>query len=362
MTWLSPTTRGVVERARQALIAFGQWWAVGLAALCPAPIERWWVRTQAPLRVAVKHTTWSLGVAGPDGSVDELVRSEGPPVLAAIPAAVRRRILAHANHGVVWTTQEITPLTCTVALPLDAEPHLRDALALQMDRWTPYPAAAVVFDATVTARDLTNRRLRIDLNVISRAELTPVLAQWPPELPPADMLACATGSRSVRLPLAIAPRARRWGRSDALAAIVLAVLTGIAIGLPLHDRTRALARINAEFTDLREAQRRATGSVRAADHARQLQTLVAARPATPPALTVLAELSSRLPDEVYLSAFKWAATTVRIEGAAASATRVLEALDASPLFQSPRFEAPVVRDGGADRERFQIEASLVPSP
>lgn len=85
-----------------------------------------------------------------------------------------------------------------------------------------------------------------------------------------------------------------------------------------------------------------------------LQTAVRGR-VRPPA--ILRELTSLLPDTVYLSELTFRDQMLEITGVAASASQLLPVIEASPLFSGVEFSAPIVAQG-AGLERFRIRMRL----
>jgi Tfp pilus assembly protein PilN len=72
---------------------------------------------------------------------------------------------------------------------------------------------------------------------------------------------------------------------------------------------------------------------------------------------ILRELTMLLPDTAYLSELTFRERTIEITGQAASASQLLPAIEASPLFSAVEFSAPIVAQG-AGLERFRIRMRL----
>ena len=72
---------------------------------------------------------------------------------------------------------------------------------------------------------------------------------------------------------------------------------------------------------------------------------------------ILRELTGLLPDTAYLSELTFRDRTVEITGVAPSASQLLPAIEASPLFSGVEFSAPIVAQG-AGLERFRIRMRL----
>ena len=77
---------------------------------------------------------------------------------------------------------------------------------------------------------------------------------------------------------------------------------------------------------------------------------------------MLAELARVLPSDAYLSSLRTDGRVVRVEGYAASASEVLQALRGSAMFAGARLDGPVTREvtPAGERERFALELRLRP--
>jgi general secretion pathway protein L len=80
---------------------------------------------------------------------------------------------------------------------------------------------------------------------------------------------------------------------------------------------------------------------------------------SPSLVRTWAELTRVLPDDAWLTDLQTKGDEVTIGGLAVSAANLIEPLEASPLFASPDFTAPVVKVPGQEGERFAIKAKVV---
>lgn len=76
---------------------------------------------------------------------------------------------------------------------------------------------------------------------------------------------------------------------------------------------------------------------------------------------ILRELTVLLPDSCYLSELTYRERKVEITGFAPSASQLLPAIEASPLFSGVEFSAPIVAQQGTGLEHFRIRMVLEPS-
>ena len=77
-----------------------------------------------------------------------------------------------------------------------------------------------------------------------------------------------------------------------------------------------------------------------------------------PMVSVLEEMSHVIPDSTWLTDIEVGGETVTFTGLSASAAALISVLEASPLFRSPTFYAPIVRASNQEGERFTINMEI----
>ena len=181
-----------------------------------------------------------------------------------------------------------------------------------------------------------------------------------------EMMAAAFASASAG-PLLMNEQAREARRTELrntiLAVAAAAVLIfAIAAAIGLWGVKRELKQIEAERAAVRPmVAATLVGRTSVEDAYRRLAAVAAAERAAPRWAPVLAELSAIVPDDAYLTAFRTRGDSLVIEGMAARAVRVFDAIHDSKLLVGVRAPAPVRREapeGGDPLERFSIAAAL----
>ncbi|MGQ9369546.1 PilN domain-containing protein [Azospirillum sp. ST 5-10] len=301
-----------------------------------AAAARWWLAEMAALLAGVAGgRSMPLVALAADGALPADLPPAGRAVELRLPAA--------------WA------LAKTVTLPAAAEANLREVLAFEMDRETPFRAADVHVHARVAGR--AGRQIRVALVVVPRAMAARAVAA-------VSGRGLAVERLSVEAPDGIAdlsdpadrPPRRRGSRllpllAGGLALAVLAVppLLNVWRAGRLDARIDALGERAALALRLQEELERRRGAA---------SDLDARKAAAPLALAVVAELSARLPDGVWLDELRLAAGEAHLTGYAPAAAELIALLDASPLLEGVRFETAVVQDPVRRRERFRIAAAL----
>ena len=266
---------------------------------------------------------------------------------------------AAARRGPLVLSLAAQPvLAREVALPLAAEQGLRTVLRFEMDRLTPFRPDDVFWDCRKLRRDRARGVLLVDLAVVPKATVAPVLAALRAAgLVPAALEGTLPDGSLRRIPLGQADperaaRARRlvWLGGTACAALALAVLATPLLqqSLALQDSEDQIAALRPRMAMVDALRRRLAGDAGAA---------AAARAHAGDTLQVLAMLTDLLPDDTFLSMLSLQHGKLRLEGQSAAATRLIGALSKEPHIRNPGFAAPVLRsDAGTDV--FAIEAEF----
>ena len=268
----------------------------------------------------------------PDRKTLLLPNGQGAAIASrAKPRAVELRLPASAV------------LRKSLRLPAAAAENLRNVLALEMDRETPFAAAAVWFGHRIARRDRVS--LTVDLAVVPR----PLFEECMARLAAAGMVARwiaiepAAGEPVARFAVAEAGRSWLGAASLPLLGLVLA-LSAATIGL---DLMRAQS-LEAELAATRARAEQALALRRSLGDGESHPSGVPSRAA------LLAALSDAVPDGVWLDRLRFDGKGIEISGFAPDAAALLVRLDQAGPFHDAHFVGATVRDAKTQREHFQI--------
>ncbi len=152
-------------------------------------------------------------------------------------------------------------------------------------------------------------------------------------------------------------RQQRWVRVQ-LAMVVL-VIVSLAL-LPyawVRGRSAALEHLQRQIVVVKQ-RAQALDAIRRENQqiTSTFEQLATYRDHWPCAVDVLKEVTDILPQDTWLSSLTMHEQRLTMRGTSADATRVVEALENSPLISAVHFDAPVVKRG--DKETFTIVATL----
>jgi general secretion pathway protein L len=255
-----------------------------------------------------------------------------------------------------------------LALPLAAEPRLRDVLAHEIDRQTPFTTDQVTFEARVLERDVAARQVRVELLVWPKAGLEDALARLGPlglSLAGVDV----RGADGQPLGVNLLPRERRHVATDRarqwhllLAAVAIVALVA-AMWEIRSNRAEALAALEAQVA----AGNTAVRDVRAlrnalATRGEAANFLAETRKDLPTMLELLDELTRRIPDDTSLEKLAVADGKIVLIGQSRQAPALVGLLQDSPLIKSPALAGAVQNDPRTGQDRFNLTAVVAGGP
>lgn len=271
-----------------------------------------------------------------------------------------------ARKGVVALYLPQEQVLCKkLFLPLAAEENLRQVIAFEMDRHTPFHAGQVYFDYRLAHR---GKQLEIILAVAPRDAIDEPLRQlaaWGVRA----TAALVPGEAPADTPWNLLPdelRQKGGGmrrRLDTILAIGIAALFCAALALPIWQKRETVLA-------LRPLQDKARERAEASENLRrQLETLVAEynylldkKRSSPPVVAVLEDVTRILPDDTWVQRFELRGKEMHIHGETASSSKLAGLFEQAKTLHDASFKAPLTKGQGANSERFQLAAGTKPLP
>jgi len=252
-------------------------------------------------------------------------------------------------------------------LPAAAEDRLRQVLAFEMDRQTPFKADQVYFDHRIVQRDAAAKNLRIELHVLPRGQLDNELAALTAAGIALDGVDCwrdAPGSG--RAGLNLLPQERRVKRVNQRLRLNLALgaataLLFVAAGLLfLNNRQTALDTMGAEVDKAKtEAKQTAILTKRLKDNASSASYLYRLKRDSTSMTAMLADLTKRLPDDTFLERLTVDEKgKVEVQGQSGNANKLIEGLQKSDVLDNAAFIGTVQPDLRTRKDRFTMNFQL----
>ena len=382
---LAPRLRKIAQRL--GLAGFWPWWAAQLDPLVPSvPRAALARRRMRPLLVfdgdvatlfrpvldqgrAVMKQATSIPLTG-DASI---TNAAGRSALATLVPMVYGGSSAAPRVVVAIPAREV--LRKTIVLPAAVEENLRQALAYDLDRHTPFKADELYFDAMVSRRNPALGTIEVDMAAVRRTVVDPALkhvAAWG-----ANVAAIVPAAADMTVPSRVnllPPELRssksiwrRWQFWVPLAALALLAIAAtvipiwqkrnyaIALNL-LADQARAEAAISETL------RQELDGKV--ADYNLALER----KYAYPGALQTVDYVSKLLPDDTWLTQLelknvakgKEVQREVLVRGETGNAGRLVQLFEDSQHFAQAAPRAPTTKIQPGPGEIFDLGAQLKP--
>lgn len=343
--------------------SFLAWWGAELGALVPRGLPRALGLLPPVLALECEDERLVVSFRGRGRAARTEAVGFGPAGPAPLGDAVARLLgrVAARDVAVEILIDQGRALQRTVRVPRAAAREIAGVITFEIERHTPYRADEVVYGWAVDPAATDDQTLAVDLVMAPREIVGQLVAAAKRAGLRPDVIRVATGPGSRRnLPLEAAGiEPERPGgvlRLLAGAALVLAI---VAAGAPLYRQHRIVSGLEAA---VEQAKSRALAAARqGGDAARRragLQAVIAAKRAAPAVTRIFDRLSAILPDGTWLHHVGVSDGEVVIEGVTDRSTRLVKLLEASPLFESVRYNAPVTRERGGRTERFSFVLKL----
>ena len=359
-------------KIRQLFSRFMTWWLHELSILIPVSVRHWYFGRGNVLTVTLEAeglVFQKLQLT----SLNEIGRIDLKDVANDQRKGVTQRCLDQITNGKTYRLYLCLPpdrmLRKQLRLPIAAEENIRQTLAFELDRQTPFKPDQLYFDYKVIDRLQDEQLLLVELIVLPKDIVEDHIRQAAVLGLPITAAVLAQdivrdGDRSPNfLPALMQPKSsrRRLWINIGFSGIAF-LLLAMSIAIPLwHKREQAVA-LNAMLLEAKEHAAR-TDVLRT-----QLDDLVAEhnfpvdqknkRVST---LVMLNELSKLLPDDTWVSLFELNGTDLQIQGETGSSSKLIEAIENSGLVKGAGYKSPLTQIPGTSVERFHLSAETKPS-
>ncbi|MFQ6017531.1 MAG: PilN domain-containing protein [Kiloniellaceae bacterium] len=363
---------GIAAAVFQGLSRIFRWWAGALAACLPARIREAFGRTRQRLVVEISETkaAFERGRGRTVEGLGEVSISQAD--LAGQRGAGQREAVGRLIGGAGLRSAEVIlrlprdkVLRRLVELPSAAAENLREVLAFEMDRHTPFKAEEVYFDYRVEGSDPQLKRIKVDLVVVPTVvadQAIRLAGSW--GLHP-DQLAVANGREDGEGAFDLLPPVSAKGgrpvaqRLSMLLAFAACGLLVLAIYLPLEQKQDVLAAAEARLAEVRaEAARADQLKDQVEEMLARSRFVVEQKRRLPTATELLDEVTRLLPDHTWVLKFTWRNRTLTLAGYSAKPSSLIGLLEQSELLNEVRFSSPVTMDQKVGLERFNLSASV----
>lgn len=250
-------------------------------------------------------------------------------------------------------------LTRNLSLPLAARRNIASLLAIELDRQSPLDRAEIYHDYRVLGIDRQARRVDIVWRIVRRASVAPALELCRKA---GIELAGVTFEGDQATPdggnFPIARRALLLFRMRerliaGMLVFIVALLVAVTAGAYLRNQSAADA-FSGRVDEARVAAHASLHLQHEIDASQKRSALLLSERRHLTITRILAETTRVLPTGSWLTDFSSRDDEVHIQGYSNAASSLIALFDASPLFTSAEFRAPLVQAENPGQEQFDL--------
>jgi general secretion pathway protein L len=335
---------------RRQILGFWRWWSKELIALLPTSMQRVIATSNERLFVQVSGTNLVV-FQGSIERMQELAQFSLEDSESALPD-----IQAQARQVTLLLPPDRL-LDTTVTLPAATEENLREVLAFEMDRLTPFTVDQVYYGFEIIDRSSNTGTIDLRLLVSPRSSVDELLSALQRISLRPSVVSAKAGSAQLHdinlLPKALATT--QWLNTGL--ALTALVLLAAVIAIPLLQKQHRIAELEPQVTAAMEAAQEGSRLKRNIELiATGSAELVARKEARPMTIAVIDEMTRILPDNTWLSRIDIAGNEIQIQGQSEAAASLIGLIEESPAFENARFRSPVTQIPQTDAERFHLSA------
>ncbi len=347
---------------------FLRWWAEGLSLIVP---KRWRDRRQQLKQYLLLYLTeHELVIEHHHGGTGKALERRSLSLSEGANQNLARDWLAKSPQLLALPTiLRLAPesvLVKRLRYPTAVRDDLKNVIAFDIDRQTPFAREDVYFDIDDVTNDNNAKHLQVDLIVVPKKDLEPL-----------NSILSAVGLRLSVIDVAnrtfvesrvnLLPNQEIWRNNSPRYRLRFALfflwMTLIAL-IP----GKQILETEATIKLLERQERSGIAGVKSLNELRQEHARLTAKlsffdqsEARHIATTgILLEVTRLLSDDTWVRRFDFKNDTLTLQGESTKASEIPAVLEGSPIFSAPKFSSPVTRNNATGNDRFQIVVSVEP--
>ena len=336
---------------------FLQWWGEGLSQSLPEPLRKLFRATAPSVVFQMQGEQYANVFWYEDGKAQSRGQfyfgGMNVPLGQLLPKVAKQK-----KYSVDLQLGQTQALHLQKAFPEAARDNLRQVVAYQLDRLTPFSTDNAYYDVRLAQYDKPRKEVIADIHVSPQHVVDKLVRQLKEAgFEQVDVVSVADGAGQINLFRQQAnTKNQTWSRLPlyfALSMLALALLAPLGYKLrraeQIEDALKTLRRDSAEQLAVRDQLSLAQEA---------LQFLEDKRKTSPVALDIVEKLSVSIPIDTWLERLSLEGKNLEIRGESAKVLSLIDTLEEAPEFSNVRFKSPVTRNKENGRDRFHIEAKV----
>ncbi|WP_299203906.1 PilN domain-containing protein [uncultured Amphritea sp.] len=359
MTTDTSTSGLFMQRYRGGIAALSSglgWWFGQLGQMLPARIRAGWQQDSCSLILELQEQQLTIRAGQQHWTL------QAPWDKTALPEPLKP-IIAKAQNATLCLPEAMI-LQTRVSVPRNARDYIDNVVRFEMDRLTPFRADQVYFDTGSITDEPGTEQCHTELYLVPKEKLQGILTQLeqlginPDRIIPQAFLNRQDSNLNLLPESDEASHRSRYQRFQFALVCINLLLIITVISLPLADKETQIETLTDEVSQLR-SQAEEVFQIREERQTlfQQQQHYVELTQQKRSTLSLIAELTRLLPDEVWLSKISMQGRSLRIQGEADNASELIALLQNSGKLTDVSFFSPVTQDPRSGKERFMISAN-----
>jgi general secretion pathway protein L len=345
------------------------WWLQGLSYFCPSSLKRSLGLNPDKLtiefndgHVVVKR--YSIGSNEPL-EIQRFVETDELQRISVLKWLLEQQ---EKHAKIILLVSEKIFLKKTLSFPTAAESDLREALGFELNRRTPFSQDQAYYDHRIVDHDKQANKLQIELFVVPRQSIDPVLTllnEWDITI---DTLR-PTSDQADEIEINLLPEDQEGNtrkNSDHVTLFLATTAFALffaALYVPLAQQEQQIESLENEVKLNRKVAIELQKSKdEKQDIIKQINFLENKHKNTLRSIELFNEITGIIPDDTWLTRLIIKNEELQIQGESSTASSLIQIIESSERFLDAQFRSPVTQNNASGKDKFHLSAKLNPIP
>jgi len=345
------------------------WWLQGLSYFCPPSLKRSMGLSPDKLTIEFNDDHVLVKRYSVDSNepleIQRFVETDDLQRMSVLKWLYEQQ---EKHAKIILLVSEKIFLQKTLSFPSAAESDLREALGFELNRRTPFSQDQAYYDHKIVDHDKQANKLQIELFVVPRQSIDPLLSllnEWDITI---DALK-PDSDQADELEIKLLPE-EQWGNTRKITDYVTLFLATTAFALflaalyvPLVQQTQQLDSLEKEVNKNRKV---AIELQKSRDEKQnimeQINFLENKHKNTLRSIELFDEITGIIPDDTWLTRLIIKNEELQIQGESSNASSLIQIVESSEWFVDAQFRSPVTKNNVSGKDKFHLSAKLITIP
>ena len=339
------------------------WWLEGLLYFVPVGLRAKFQSTSSYLQLQINQA--HLIANHYDGKTLECLTEKTIPIGDEEQLKLFRDWLAdlkNDNVQIVMCFDEDSVLSKSLRLPLAAKDSLREVLAFELERQTPFSLEQVIYHHRLIESSSDSKKIEVILYLVRKKDFEEKQLKLQQLGINLQMIAFA-GAEICSTDLILdlnreSEKSRVYPVYVPISAIILLFL--LALYLPIYSQERHIEEMESHVgSRMVEAKKQLLNAKKETRSLSRYNSVESEYSSGFSAIELLNELTRVLPTDTWSNRISMRDDEIQFQGESGAASSIISLVEDSLFFENTRFRSPVTRNGNSQKDRFNASASIL---